>query len=104
VAKEIHANAVLLDDLSARELATTEGLQVRGSVGLLEAFYLQGHLADPRLAFRQLLQHSYMDRRLLDLRLLAKAFLRSEPSERKMKASRGRRLKRSRFPKRGAYD
>jgi predicted nucleic acid-binding protein len=34
--KELHANAVLLDDYKARKLATAEGLQVRGSVGLLE--------------------------------------------------------------------
>jgi hypothetical protein len=38
--KELHANAVLLDDYKARKLATAKGLQVRGSVGLLETFYL----------------------------------------------------------------
>jgi predicted nucleic acid-binding protein len=62
---------VLLDDFNARKLARTEGLLVRGSVGLLETFYMQGHLADLRVAFRQLLQHSYIDRRLLDIRLQA---------------------------------
>jgi len=71
LAKEIHADVVLLDDFNARKLARTEGLQIRGTVGLLEAFYLQGYLADLGDAFRQLLQHSYIDRRLLDLRLLA---------------------------------
>jgi predicted nucleic acid-binding protein len=69
--KEIQATAVLLDDYNARKLARVEGLQVRGSVGLLETFYLRGHLTDLRAAFRQLLTHSYIDQRLLDLRLRA---------------------------------
>ena len=69
--KELHANAVLLDDYNARKLARSEGLQVQGSVGLLETFYLRGHLTDLRAAFRQLLTHSYIDQRLLDLRLRA---------------------------------
>jgi predicted nucleic acid-binding protein len=71
LAKEIQATAALLDDYNARKLAKAEGLQVRGSVGLLETFYLQGHLSDLRAAFRQLLAHSYIDQRLLDLRLQA---------------------------------
>jgi hypothetical protein len=69
--KELHANAVLLDDYKARELATAKGLQVRGSVGLLETFYLRGYLTDLRAAFRQLLTDSYIDQRLLDRRLRA---------------------------------
>jgi len=67
--KEFHANAVLLDDYNARKLARAEGLQVRGSVGLLETFYLRGYLTDLRAAFGQLLTHSYIDQRLLDRRL-----------------------------------
>ncbi len=67
--KELHANAVLLDDYNARKLATAEGLQVRGTVGLLETFYLRDYLTDLRAAFRQLLSHSYIDQRLLDRRL-----------------------------------
>jgi uncharacterized protein len=68
--KELHADAVLLDDYKARTLARAEGLQVRGSVGLLETFYLRGHLSDLRAAFRQLVTHNvYIDQRLLDLRL-----------------------------------
>ena len=69
--KELHANAVLLDDYNARKLARAEGLQVRGSLGLLETLYLRGHLTDRRTAFRQLLAQSYIDERLLDLRLRA---------------------------------
>jgi len=71
LAKELHADVVLLDDHDARELAKAEGLQVRGSVGLLETFYLRGYLTDLRTAFRQLLTRSYVDQRLLDLRLRA---------------------------------
>ena len=69
LAKEIHASAVLLDDYNARELAKAEGLQVCGAVGLLETLYERGHLSDLRTAFRQLMTHSYIDRRLLDIRL-----------------------------------
>lgn len=69
--KELHADAVLLDDYKARKLARAEGLQVRGSVGLLETLYLRGHLTDLRAAFQQLLTHSYVDQRLLDRRLRA---------------------------------
>jgi hypothetical protein len=69
--KEIQADALLLDDYNARKLARAEGFQVRGSVGLPKTFYLGGHLSDLRAAFRQLLAHSYIDQRLLDLRLRA---------------------------------
>jgi predicted nucleic acid-binding protein len=46
-----------------------EDLQARGTVGLLETFYLRGHLPDLRATFQQLLRHSYIDQQLLDLRL-----------------------------------
>jgi predicted nucleic acid-binding protein len=59
----------LLDDFNARKLARAEGLHAQGSVGLLETLYLRGHLTDLRETFRRLLTHSYIDRRLLDLRL-----------------------------------
>ena len=39
LAKELGANPVLLDDYKARMFAKAEGLQILGSVGLLEAFY-----------------------------------------------------------------
>ena len=71
LAKEIHATTTLLDDYNARKLASAEGLQVRGTVGLLETFYLRGYLPDLRVAFRQLLAHSYIEQKLLDLRLRA---------------------------------
>ena len=70
--KELEANPVLLDDYKARKLAKSEGLDVLGSVGLLEAFYRRGCLTDLRTVFRQLLIHNvYVDQRLLDRRLRA---------------------------------
>ena len=68
--KELGADIVLLDDYDARKLAKAEGLEVRGSVGLLEAFCRRGYLTDLRAAFQQLLMHNvYIDRQLLDDRL-----------------------------------
>ncbi len=68
--KELNADALLLDDYKARKLAKEEGLEVRGSVGLLEILYARGHLKDLRAAFGQLLMHNaYVDPSLLDQRL-----------------------------------
>ena len=70
LAKELGANPVLLDDYRARKLARAEGLEILGSVGLLETLYLRRYLTDLRSAFRQLLAHNvYIDQRLLDRRL-----------------------------------
>ena len=70
LAKELGANPVLLDDYRARKLAKAESLQILGSVGLLEAFYLRRYFTDLRGVFRQLLVHNvYIDQRLLDRRL-----------------------------------
>jgi uncharacterized protein len=70
LAKELGANPVLLDDYKARKLAKAEGLEILGSVGLPEAFYLRRYLTDLRSAFQQLLLHNvYIDQRLLDRRL-----------------------------------
>jgi predicted nucleic acid-binding protein len=70
LAKELGANPVLLDDYRARKLAKAEGLEILGSVGLLEAFYLRRYLTDFRSVFRRLLVHNvYIDQRLLDRRL-----------------------------------
>ena len=41
LAKELGASPVLLDDYRARKLAKAEGLEILGSVGLLETFCLQ---------------------------------------------------------------
>jgi len=70
LAKALDANPVLLDDYRARKLAKAEGLEILGSVGLLESFYLRRYLIDLRNTFRQLLTHNvYIDQRLLDRRL-----------------------------------
>ena len=70
LAKELGANPALLDDYTARKLAKAEGLEILGSVGLLETFYVRRYLTDLRSAFRQLLTHNvYIDQRLLDRRL-----------------------------------
>lgn len=70
LAKECKADAVLLDDHQARQLAKREGLTVMGTVGLLEVFYVRGYLPDLSAAFRKLLaENAYVDKRLLDRRL-----------------------------------
>ena len=70
LAKDLGANPVLFDDYRARKLAKAEGLEILGSVGLLETFYVRRYLTDLRSAFRQLLTHNvYIDQRLLDRRL-----------------------------------
>jgi len=70
LAKERRADAVLLDDHQARQLAKKEGLNVLGTIGLLEAFHVRGHLPDLGAAFRKLLtENAYIDKRLLDRRL-----------------------------------
>ena len=72
LAKEIGANPVLLDDYRARKVAKAQGLEILGSVGLLEIFYLRHYLTGLRIVFRQLLAHDvYIDKRLLDRRLQA---------------------------------
>jgi predicted nucleic acid-binding protein len=44
LAKELGASPVLLDDYRARKLAKAEGIEILGSVGLLETFYLRRYL------------------------------------------------------------
>ncbi len=51
-------------------LQKKEGLTVLGTIGLLEAFHVRGHLPDLGAAFRKLLtENAYIDKRLLDRRL-----------------------------------
>jgi len=70
LAKQLGAGPLLMDDYKARQLAKLNHLEILGSVGLLESFYLRRYLTDLRSVFRQLLTHNvYIDRRLLDRRL-----------------------------------
>jgi predicted nucleic acid-binding protein len=70
LSKQLKADAAILDDLEARELAKQEGIQVRGTIGVLETLYRKRHLPDLRAAFQQLLKHDvYISRGLLNQRL-----------------------------------
>lgn len=70
LAKEIGAPIVLMDELKGRRVAKSEGLEVRGTIGILENFFQKGEIADLREAFEQLLKaKAYLDRDLLNRRL-----------------------------------
>lgn len=69
LAKQISADLALLDDKRARSVALTQGLQILGSLGLLEFFYKSGFLPDIRAAFQKLLALSYIEKEMLDVRL-----------------------------------
>ena len=72
LAEELSAHLLLLDDLPARRLARSRGLRIRGSVGILEAGFRRGDLADLRQVYAQLLQHRcYVERRILNASLSA---------------------------------
>lgn len=61
---------MLLDDHRAREFVRTEGLHVRGTVGILETLYHRGYVTDLRALFQKLLTTAFtFDRRLLNRRL-----------------------------------
>jgi predicted nucleic acid-binding protein len=68
--KELRADIALMDDLRARRLAKNNGLEVRGTVGVLELLYGKSHLTDLRKAFQDLLANGvYVARELLEERL-----------------------------------
>ena len=70
LARELKAELTLVDDLRARRLAKSEGLDIRGAVGLLELLYRRGDISDLRSTFQQLFSHTvYVDRALLNRRL-----------------------------------
>jgi predicted nucleic acid-binding protein len=54
LAKELHADLVILDDLRARKLAQSEGFRVQGCIAILEASFRKGHLPDLRQAYDQM--------------------------------------------------
>jgi predicted nucleic acid-binding protein len=62
LAKQMHADRLLLDDYKARRLAREQGLKVIGTIGLLELFYSRGYLSELHAAFRQLIaENAYVD-------------------------------------------
>lgn len=70
LAKQVNVDVVLLDDLEARKLARAEGQHVVGTVGILEAAFGAGHVADLREAYGQLLMSGlYLKRDLLNASL-----------------------------------
>ncbi len=67
LAKELHADVVLIDDRSARRIAENEGLSVTGCIGLLEEAFHRKLLADLNGAYRDLLASgAYLNRKLLE--------------------------------------
>ena len=70
LAKEIGASMVLMDEERGRQLARDQGLQVRGTVGVLESLYQCGEIPDLRKGFQALLaQRAHLDLELLNRRL-----------------------------------
>jgi predicted nucleic acid-binding protein len=70
LAKEIGARMVLIDETRGRRLAKEEGLDVLGTVGILESLFKRRELDDLRAAFEKLLFHQvHLDRDLLNRRL-----------------------------------
>lgn len=70
LAKEIGATMVLIDDAQGRHLAKERGLEVRGTVGILENLFRRLEIDDLRAAFEKLLVHQvHLDRDLLNRRL-----------------------------------
>jgi predicted nucleic acid-binding protein len=70
LAKEIGAPLVLMDDTRGRRVALSEGLDIRGALGIVESLFRRGELPDLRSAFEQLLRaQAYLERNLLSRRL-----------------------------------
>ena len=68
LAQQLHADLVLIDDLQGRKLAREAGLNVQGSVALLESAFWKDFLPDLRQAFGDLLENSYIGREILNTR------------------------------------
>jgi predicted nucleic acid-binding protein len=70
LAKEIHADLVLMDERKGRRLATQQGLAVVGCVGILEGLYRRGEIKDLRQAYAEMLRQKIrIDLRTLQLSL-----------------------------------
>jgi len=70
LAKEIGATMVLIDEARGRHLAKQKGIEVRGTVGILENLFRRREIEDLRSVFEKLLAHQvHLDRDLLNRRL-----------------------------------
>lgn len=68
LAKELHADLVIVDDLGVRKLAQSQGLRVQGC--LLETGFRKGYVSDLRLAYDQMVKRGvYLNRQLINLSL-----------------------------------
>jgi predicted nucleic acid-binding protein len=59
LAKELGAGLTLIDERRARRYARGEGLEIIGSIGILETLYRRGQLTDLRDAYARLLAHGF---------------------------------------------
>lgn len=67
LAQELSANLAIIDERTARRLATGLGLSVMGCVGILESAAQKNLIADLRIAYQQLLASgTYIDRAILN--------------------------------------
>ena len=70
LARELHADLVILDDLGARKLAQSQGLRVQGCIGVLETGFRKGYVSDLRQAYDQMVKRGvYLNRQLINLSL-----------------------------------
>lgn len=70
LAKQLNADAVLMDDRKARALAVKHGITPLGCVGILQDAFGRGLIKDLREAYKALLvSGAYVDRRIVEASL-----------------------------------
>lgn len=67
LARELQADFALMDERRARNLALSEGVNVLGSIGIIELGYQKGEVSELRQVYHKLLSSgAYMNRKLLN--------------------------------------